>query len=792
MPFPPSDKTMEGVLKDTRERLDLVERRLARAGTGGGGDAGEPATIHPTGDVWQVPDGVAPTDTLLADGRAVSRTTYAELFAKIGTKYGSGDGATTFNVPNLNGKRLVVTTPQSTISLDNVFASLPSIYPDSYEIRMNIHMQNFVNMRMRAAGADKTDASYDFVRWSSVGAAATVSGGQTTAATSFFLIPGNPVGFMQINMTVQRAGSTDRTEVLWTSQQRADTSTPYALLHGRGTYFPGSIVDGFTLITDSGTMYGSIDVIPFGGSTVPSVIATKPITSGVVGTGTTDGGGGTSAPAAGSMQEFAGSVLPLGALWCDGSVYSPAAYPALFAAIGTTYGGTAAAPLLPDMRGRFAVGRDPSQTEFDVLGEKGGSKMFDRLGLPLSVVEYSGGSTYFAPIQSGNSAQYRARSHATPAEVQSPSLPPYLVTNVIIWTGGASNPVTPVVPVLLWQEFALAKPGGLRPLNTNLVVWDGVISGNLGATMDATKRLITLPSTGTYRIITHLGLAANPGTGTSVSTYLNNVQQPGSLDYGNTGSAGVYVSTAEIVITATNTGPLVIEATAPLGVYDWTWMRIEKLEPFYAKDALTIQQGSTALRDSIYPIPTDAATQASLANRMISWFNTDKGYFEIYYATTGTAGLTAKGLAAGFPAGWYPAAGANIWGTCAMLSSQSVAAGEVRINLNTGDLVGGFTTGNNVMIVPVGGIYETNAHLYIWSPTGSYRGVQAFNVADGTVYCSGTTNANWDIAATPRRARIPALAQVGLRTSGDAAQTIQGQNWPAIEMKYMGPPLVNG
>ena len=37
---------------------------------------------------------------LLCNGQAVSRTTYQELFATIGTTYGEGDGTTTFNVPN--------------------------------------------------------------------------------------------------------------------------------------------------------------------------------------------------------------------------------------------------------------------------------------------------------------------------------------------------------------------------------------------------------------------------------------------------------------------------------------------------------------------------------------------------------------------------------------------------------------------------------------------------------------------------------------------------------------------
>ena len=49
----------------------------------------------------------APIGWLICDGRAISRTTYANLFAIIGTQYGAGDGSTTFNIPNLKGKVVV-------------------------------------------------------------------------------------------------------------------------------------------------------------------------------------------------------------------------------------------------------------------------------------------------------------------------------------------------------------------------------------------------------------------------------------------------------------------------------------------------------------------------------------------------------------------------------------------------------------------------------------------------------------------------------------------------------------
>ena len=46
----------------------------------------------------------APAGYLLCNGAAVSRSTYADLFAIVSTTYGSGDGSTTFNVPQLQGK----------------------------------------------------------------------------------------------------------------------------------------------------------------------------------------------------------------------------------------------------------------------------------------------------------------------------------------------------------------------------------------------------------------------------------------------------------------------------------------------------------------------------------------------------------------------------------------------------------------------------------------------------------------------------------------------------------------
>lgn len=61
------------------------------------------AVAVPTGVVATFAMNSAPTGWLKANGAAISRTTYATLFAAIGTTFGVGDGSTTFNLPDLRG-----------------------------------------------------------------------------------------------------------------------------------------------------------------------------------------------------------------------------------------------------------------------------------------------------------------------------------------------------------------------------------------------------------------------------------------------------------------------------------------------------------------------------------------------------------------------------------------------------------------------------------------------------------------------------------------------------------------
>lgn len=61
-------------------------------------------TSAPSGMLAPFAGSSAPSGWLLCDGAAVSRSTYASLFAVVGTTYGAGNGSTTFNLPDLRGR----------------------------------------------------------------------------------------------------------------------------------------------------------------------------------------------------------------------------------------------------------------------------------------------------------------------------------------------------------------------------------------------------------------------------------------------------------------------------------------------------------------------------------------------------------------------------------------------------------------------------------------------------------------------------------------------------------------
>lgn len=88
-------------------RSDLNMSGFRVTNSGPGATPSDLATVGqgvPIGAVTDFAGTVAPENWILCYGQAISRTTYSSLFAVTGTAYGSGDGSTTFNVPDFRGR----------------------------------------------------------------------------------------------------------------------------------------------------------------------------------------------------------------------------------------------------------------------------------------------------------------------------------------------------------------------------------------------------------------------------------------------------------------------------------------------------------------------------------------------------------------------------------------------------------------------------------------------------------------------------------------------------------------
>lgn len=83
----------------------------------------------PAGIMMPTATPTAPAHWLLCDGAEISRTTYGRLFQAIGTTYGTGDGSTTFNLPDLRGRTIH--------GLDNMGGSAANRLPGATSVGHN-------------------------------------------------------------------------------------------------------------------------------------------------------------------------------------------------------------------------------------------------------------------------------------------------------------------------------------------------------------------------------------------------------------------------------------------------------------------------------------------------------------------------------------------------------------------------------------------------------------------------------------------------------------------------------
>lgn len=217
-----------------------------------------------------------------------------------------------------------------------------------------------------------------------------------------------------------------------------------------------------------------------------------------------------------------------------------------------------------------------------------------------------------------------------------------------------------------------------------------------------------------------------------------------------------------------------------------------------------LHSGTTAQRDAYYGSLSTTAQQVALANRCVTWYNTDKGWLESYYVVTGSSGLTARGLITGHTPGWYPLPGSNL--VCTRVKSngfQASPAGSVNIpTLINPPLVnlGGFVaSGNNVITPPFGGYYDVTGGAY-WSGggAGTYRNVMVDFTSGPTpaIVSTGFPNTGNDGRSTCSAPSVlfPPGIGAALSVQNEVADNIFGDGLTRrtfLTLKYAGPPLVN-
>ncbi len=155
------------VIQPSIVKLSVIK---ATASTGSNDDVG--MTTGSTIEGWW---SAAPSGYLLEDGSAVSRTTYAALFAVIGTTYGAGNGSTTFNLPDSRGRVAV-----NLSSIDAEFNMIGKKYGEKTHVTTLAELPSHSHDQYVTANSGGSSIRIDY---KSDASSATYSQNQTTGST---------------------------------------------------------------------------------------------------------------------------------------------------------------------------------------------------------------------------------------------------------------------------------------------------------------------------------------------------------------------------------------------------------------------------------------------------------------------------------------------------------------------------------------------------------------------------------------------------------------------------------
>ena len=223
-------------------------------------------------------------------------------------------------------------------------------------------------------------------------------------------------------------------------------------------------------------------------------------------------------------------------------------------------------------------------------------------------------------------------------------------------------------------------------------------------------------------------------------------------------------------------------------------------------------RGTTAQRNTQFGTPANDATRAALANREVTWFNTDLGWEESYYATTGLSGLTALGLVTGAAHGWYPTgAGAAPAAVLVPSAAQTLTTGVWFTNwaaFGTGNsrrrggtAWWGVTAGS--LVPKVAGNYRPTAQLNVQAGGGT---AIISLLKNGSTALNDTLLSPWFTLSSTVNTMIPMnapdlilLANEGIgiyaTSVGSASFGVGGNNISRLPghlgLTYISPPLAS-
>lgn len=160
-----------GTAADARAQMGLGSAATKSTGTTDGYVplVGSDVSVVQPGCVAHFAMSTAPTGWLKANGAAVSRADYAALFTAIGTTFGTGDGSTTFNLPDLRGEFIRGYHDGDTADPDYATRAFGSAQADAFEAHTH-GVQTVQNLAGTGSGYNPGGTGVDWPTTSTGGA----------------------------------------------------------------------------------------------------------------------------------------------------------------------------------------------------------------------------------------------------------------------------------------------------------------------------------------------------------------------------------------------------------------------------------------------------------------------------------------------------------------------------------------------------------------------------------------------------------------------------------------------